>query len=394
MVFKATSLNNLMTGFGLYNLRYQSDPAYTIRYNSNIRDENGELISTVGDMGDISGWDVSDVHDFSNLFFGKNITGLDLSNWDVSGATNMQKMFMSCDFDTDLSNWDVSNVENFNEMFRSSTFSTLPYFSDVSSATTMAEMFHGVDFSDVTFPSDNTWTWNTSNVSNFGSMFESTQWPSSLSFSLTLDWDVSNANSMEEMFTNGIFFNCDITGWNVSNVVNFKRMLQSGGYAVFNKDISGWDVSNAEDMSYMFYNLYSFNQDLSGWNTIKVTDYTEMFTYTPMTTRLGANGFHYTHTPTALQFTPQVSQLIGIKGDLNDDQTFSISDVVWMASYLAGINGYEIPTSSSLTALFYEKGNVNGDENGDITVADLVYMASTLAGIEGFSVEGNVAVDA
>ena len=39
----------------------------------------------------------------------------------------------------------------------------------------------------------------------------------------------------------------------------------------FNQDISGWDVSNVIDMSGMFSGS-AFNQDLSGWNIISATN--------------------------------------------------------------------------------------------------------------------------
>ena len=62
-------------------------------------------------------------------------------------------------------------------------------------------------------------------------------------------WDVSNVNSMEDMFL-GSGFNQDISKWDVSNVTNMHGMFCN---SKFNKDISKWDVSNVESMSYMFH---------------------------------------------------------------------------------------------------------------------------------------------
>jgi len=45
----------------------------------------------------------------------------------------------------------------------------------------------------------------------------------------------------------------------------------------FNQDLSGWDVSNVTDMSYMFWGARSFNQDLSGWDVSNVAWMTAMF---------------------------------------------------------------------------------------------------------------------
>ena len=45
----------------------------------------------------------------------------------------------------------------------------------------------------------------------------------------------------------------------------------------FNCDLSKWDVSNVLNMEYMFYNCKKFNCDLSSWNVSKVKDMSFMF---------------------------------------------------------------------------------------------------------------------
>ena len=46
---------------------------------------------------------------------------------------------------------------------------------------------------------------------------------------------------------------------------------------LFNQDISGWDVSTVLDMSSMFYCARAFNQDISHWNIANVTTIDGMF---------------------------------------------------------------------------------------------------------------------
>ena len=54
----------------------------------------------------------------SSLFLDKNSFNGDISNWDVSRVTDMNRMFMAAEkFDCDLSNWDVSTVTNMSHMF-------------------------------------------------------------------------------------------------------------------------------------------------------------------------------------------------------------------------------------------------------------------------------------
>lgn len=92
-------------------------------------------------------------------------------------------------------------------------------------------------------------------------------------------------------------FNEDISGWDVSNVVNMRFMfwdsntygslslagvsslfVAAGPNFAFNQDISSWDVSNVVDMTGMFYGADDFNQDLSGWDVSSVTQCTDFDT--------------------------------------------------------------------------------------------------------------------
>jgi len=60
----------------------------------------------------IDKWDVSNVTNMRNMFFGCKAFNCDISNWDVSNVENMTAMFYRCSsFNQDLSKWDVSNVK-------------------------------------------------------------------------------------------------------------------------------------------------------------------------------------------------------------------------------------------------------------------------------------------
>ena len=66
----------------------------------------------------------------------------DISGWDVSGVTSMERMFDNADaFDGDLSEWDVSNVQNMGAMFRN----TLSFNQDISSWDVSSVTQHELD---------------------------------------------------------------------------------------------------------------------------------------------------------------------------------------------------------------------------------------------------------
>ena len=90
------------------------------------------------------------------------------------------------------------------------------------------------------------------------------------------NWDVSNVDNMDFMFTHCFEFDCNLSKWNVSKV---KSM-----YAIFDgcKNFKGnglenWDVSNVEDMGFIFNNCQNFNCDLSKWDVSNVKDMSHMF---------------------------------------------------------------------------------------------------------------------
>ena len=62
-------------------------------------------------------------------------------------------------------------------------------------------------------------------------------------------------------------FNEDISGWNVSSVINMYRMFYNA--AAFNSDLSSWDTSSLMGMSEMFYGATAFESDLSGKYKLK-----------------------------------------------------------------------------------------------------------------------------
>ena len=69
---------------------------------------------------DISDWDVSNATNMSYMFYMcKELKSVgNISGWDVSNVTDMSSMFYGCTyFNQDISNWDVSKVKYKIDMF-------------------------------------------------------------------------------------------------------------------------------------------------------------------------------------------------------------------------------------------------------------------------------------
>jgi surface protein len=95
--------------------------------------------------GDISLWNVSNVENMRDMFFGCIKFNGDISLWDVSNVKDMYGMFCECGrFNCDLSSWNVSNVENMNYMFEYCKRFKCDLSSwDVSNVELMICAFHG-----------------------------------------------------------------------------------------------------------------------------------------------------------------------------------------------------------------------------------------------------------
>jgi len=261
------------------------DPSKDIKKLKIGTDNLRELFSSKDLSGyDISEWDVSRVTSMEGMFYGVKFQG-DISNWDVSNVKNMKSMFDDSDFNGDISKWDVSNVEDMSYMFAFSKFSGDISNWDVSNVRNMSNMFYNSVFNgDIS-------NWNVSNVKDMSHMFNGSQFNGDISqwdvsnvkymsgmFSYSKfngdisEWDVSNVEYMDSMFK-GSKFNGDISNWDVSNVINMSNMFEE---SEFNGDISQWNVSNVKSMYYMFCSS-KFNRDISQWNVSNVVNMSSMF---------------------------------------------------------------------------------------------------------------------
>ena len=167
----------------------------------------------------------------------------------TSGITNMSGLFRvntgfggTATFNADISHWDTSSVTLMNRMFNNVS----AFNSDISA-------------------------WDTSSVTEMVSMFQSAS-----AFNRDIGaWDTSSVINMGSMFERASTFNQDIGNWDTGNVSTMNSMFSLA--SAFNQDISGWDTSSLISVSSMFFNTGSFNQDLSGWCVSKIVSVSSSF---------------------------------------------------------------------------------------------------------------------
>lgn len=163
------------------------------------------------DLNDI---DVSRIDTFYNhtencgLFEYSKFEYIDVSYWNVSNVTNMQRMFYMCKQlkSIDISNWDVSIVENTAYMFSSCI--NLESIGDISN-------------------------WKVSKVNNMANMFYNCEQLESVG-NLS-KWNVSKVKDISFMFCNCHKLESvgDLSNWNISNVES--NYVAFDGSGIINK---------------------------------------------------------------------------------------------------------------------------------------------------------------
>jgi hypothetical protein len=86
----------------------------------------------------------------------------------------------------------------------------------------------------------------------------------------------ASVTSVQYMFRNATLFNQDISGWDVSHILNAESMFS--GATSFNRNLSSWNVSNMTTMNSMFQGATSFTATgLDRWTPTSCNTITGMF---------------------------------------------------------------------------------------------------------------------
>jgi surface protein len=247
--------------------------------------------------GELGTWNVSNVTNMQEMFFGASSFNKNIGAWNVSNVTNFLSMFFNAtSFDNggsdDINNWTFSTIStiSMSQMFSGSTTGASCKFNryigswDTQRVSNMSGMFA----LNTAFNQD-IGAWDTSNLTIMQQMFERASafnqdiGTKTINIGLPNEyvaWDVSGVSNMYNVFYFATSFNngnsANINNWDVSNVTNMYYLF--GGASVFNQPLDNWNTSNVTRMENVFTSASAFNQNIGAWNVSKVTNFENMFT--------------------------------------------------------------------------------------------------------------------
>jgi surface protein len=217
----------------------------------------------------------SQITDLTGVLQGTEAFDQDISSWNVSSVTTMEKLFKDSHFNKDISNWSVATCTNFVEMFSGSRFNYDIRGWNIAQTDSLTDMIKDTtDYFKAEFglpdtvdtPDYRFFTLFTGNTTN-------TAWSSNLQQRMN---DYNN----DVDATKAIYG--DINYWNTSGLTGLRYLTYGRSW---NHDISEWNISNVNYLDYSFYNNATFNQNVStkvvtrpsgrqyiAWDTSKVAN--------------------------------------------------------------------------------------------------------------------------
>ena len=318
----------------------------------------------------LSNFDTSKVINMSGMFRSmSNLTSLDLSNFNTFKVTDMSAMFydMSNLTSLNLSNFDTSNVTNMSSMFSSMSGLTSLNLSNfnTSNVTNMSTMFLGMS----NLTSLNLSSFDTSKVTNMSYMLSSISKLTSLNLS---NFDTSQVTSMSYMFSGmSKLTSLNLSNFDTSKVINMSGMFRSMSNLT-SLDLSNFNTFKVTDMSYMFSNMSNLTSlNLSNFDTSQVTNMSYMFGYSYNLTELDLSSFDTSNTKT-------INSMFEIASyDMAKDKLEKI--------YVS--NDFTTSKMTSYSRVFGNRKKLRGGNGSFLTdpnIADLSWLRIDRPGMQGY----------
>lgn len=122
-------------------------------------------------------------------------------------------------------------------------------------------------------------TWNVASVKDMSYMFFNTRAPVVVDLS---NWDTSRVTTFESMFENTWdVFHPIMHGWDISSATDMSMMFRNS-FMRFHFSMEDWNVEKVENIDEIFHYTVFFDQNISRWNVASVTSMNKAFDIVPL----------------------------------------------------------------------------------------------------------------
>ena len=243
--------------------------------------------------------------------------------------------------------FNTSNVTNMGSMFRDcSSLANLDLSSfNTSNVTNMLYMFYNCS----SLTSLDLSIFNTSKVTDMSEMFDGCSSLTSLDLS---SFNTSNVTNMQSMFSSCTSLtNLSLSNFNTSNVTNMQSMFSSCT-SLTNLSLSNFNTSKVADMNNMFYHCSSLTSlNLSNFDTSKVTNMKYMFALSNLKS-VDLSSFNTSNVTDMNNMFYACSSLTNL--DLSSFNTSKVTTMMWMFYYCSSLTNLDLSSfnTSKVTNMY------------------------------------------
>jgi surface protein len=215
-------------------------------------------------------------------------------------------------------------------------------------------------------------SWNTSSMTTMTASFAGATNFNNGGFDSINNWNTANVTSMSSMFQSAVSFNQPLNNWNVSKVTSFTNMFN--GARSFNQSLNGWQlVSSGVNCVSMFFNATSFNQNLGTWNTSGITNVSSMFNTATSFTGQGIDSWILPSVTTAsnmflncFNLAPTGSLSGWGMGNCTDMSRMFYSAGNNVGSNFSGLNSWNTSSCTNMSEMFFQSRFNNSLSNWNV----------------------------
>jgi hypothetical protein len=233
-------------------LNYAKNYKQAISLNTlNVRDLNYTFSNCIS-LGTLNTLNTENVISAISTFKNSRDINLDLTSWNVENIETIHSIFMGLINSTiDISNWNLIKVVDATQMCKDTRGCDLNIETIFNNTNVLEKLNYAFHNSNLNKDIGN---WYVEKLKYLNNTFETSKFNYSLN-----NWNTLALKYMDYTFANNDTFNSDISGMNLTHVLNARYTFTLN--TIFNQDIKDLRFNSLLDASFMFFRASAYNNN-------------------------------------------------------------------------------------------------------------------------------------